>query len=425
MIDRITIRMYRVGFGDCFLLKFWTGLTATKVLIDCGTITEGQPQLDKVTADVISECRDADNVIRINLVVATHRHRDHVAGFSSAVWSQVEAGEVWMPWTEDPNDPDATEIRNRQSALAAALAPKDQNLAPLAGRANAASPAECIQAMALNALTNEKAMATLHGGFAKKVAPVFLPGAATPFEVRTVTGIDDVKVHVLGPSRDKSVIAVMDPPQGKGYLTAPGAAQTEAQAFGFHWRSSEKDHRKAAPGSTFSVKDMTAIQKQADQPGGELAAALDNAVNNTSLILMFEVGDQFLLFPGDAQWGSWNAALTNPAAHELLAKTNFYKVGHHGSHNATPRELIESLVQPPFAALFSTCHVKQWPDIPRQPLLDAIKAKAKRWSRSDDDAQAATAGLKVVAGLYQEIELTLAPPGGPPPAAGAPPAAKP
>jgi len=25
MVDRITIRMYEVGFGDCFLLTFWTG----------------------------------------------------------------------------------------------------------------------------------------------------------------------------------------------------------------------------------------------------------------------------------------------------------------------------------------------------------------------------------------------------------------
>ena len=34
------------------------------------------------------------------------------------------------------------------------------------------------------------------------------------------------------------------------------------------------------------------------------AAALDNALNNTSLMLMFEVGDQYLLFPGDSQWGT-------------------------------------------------------------------------------------------------------------------------
>jgi hypothetical protein len=68
-------------------------------------------------------------------------------------------------------------------------------------------------------------------------------------------------------------------------------------------------------------------------------------MNNTSVILLFEVGGKKLLFPGDAQIENWEFALNNPdekeraRIHALLADTDVYKVGHHGSRNATPRTL--------------------------------------------------------------------------------------
>jgi hypothetical protein len=74
-----------------------------------------------------------------------------------------------------------------------------------------------------------------------------------------------------------------------------------------------------------------------------LVRVLDDAMNNTSLILLFEVNGKKLLFPGDAQIENWNYALKDApearANQKLLAGTDFYKVGHHGSLNATPQSL--------------------------------------------------------------------------------------
>jgi hypothetical protein len=71
---------------------------------------------------------------------------------------------------------------------------------------------------------------------------------------------------------------------------------------------------------------------------------LDEAMNNTSLILLFEVGGKLLLFPGDAQIENWRYALQDApdaaAARTRLAGVHVYKVGHHGSLNATPRKLL-------------------------------------------------------------------------------------
>jgi hypothetical protein len=79
-----------------------------------------------------------------------------------------------------------------------------------------------------------------------------------------------------------------------------------------------------------------------------LALQLDSATNNTCLVLAFELGNgDVLLFAADAQVGNWlswqnlkwkvdGKEVTGP---HLLERTIFYKVGHHGSHNATLREL--------------------------------------------------------------------------------------
>jgi hypothetical protein len=68
-----------------------------------------------------------------------------------------------------------------------------------------------------------------------------------------------------------------------------------------------------------------------------IVRTLDKQMNNTSLILVFEVGGSRLLFPGDAQIENWQYALANAEYRKLLADTTLYKVGHHGSRNATPK----------------------------------------------------------------------------------------
>jgi hypothetical protein len=68
---------------------------------------------------------------------------------------------------------------------------------------------------------------------------------------------------------------------------------------------------------------------------------LDDFLNNTSLILLFEVKGKKLLFPGDAQLENWSYALGQKGIQKLLGSVDLYKVGHHGSRNATPKQLWE------------------------------------------------------------------------------------
>jgi beta-lactamase superfamily II metal-dependent hydrolase len=123
MADSVKIRMYNVGFGDAFMLTFPGQPRPRRVLIDCGSHSFGpgpRPMKD-VVKKIIADATDDDGVSRIDVVVGTHRHQDHVSGFAQKAWSTVQVGEVWMPWTEHPKNKAAKKIRDAQSARAASL----------------------------------------------------------------------------------------------------------------------------------------------------------------------------------------------------------------------------------------------------------------------------------------------------------------
>jgi hypothetical protein len=75
-------------------------------------------------------------------------------------------------------------------------------------------------------------------------------------------------------------------------------------------------------------------------------------INNSSLVIAMrlEQSGKVLLFAADAQYGNWITWADKPlrvddeeiSVRDLLAQTVFYKVGHHGSHNATLKGTPES-----------------------------------------------------------------------------------
>ena len=404
----LTVRMYEVGFGDCFLVGFHDPAPSRWILIDCGSITEGKAKVRAVVDDILSMCRNGDGVPELALVIATHRHKDHVWGFDDPRWADVVVGEVWMPWTEDPADPRATQLRERQTKLALALAVdrSDDNpleLAPAAEPAKQQS-ARALRAIALNALTNEAAMKTLHEGFTGAPQRVFLPEPDKVCQARNVGGLTGVVFHILGPPRGDKALALMDPPEGAGYLRWPTRIPPRQvdPPFALRYRILGPEYVPTVPGATFRQSDKQEIEKALEEPDGFLGLALDKAINNTSLVIMIEAGEHHLLFTGDAQWGSWQAILAETQCHTLLERMTLLKVGHHGSHNATPRALIEDLAPKPITALISTKPVTQWPNIPRPPLIDALGVRRDRIGRTDLEAQARTAGFSVKDGLYVE-----------------------
>jgi glyoxylase-like metal-dependent hydrolase (beta-lactamase superfamily II) len=127
------LRVYHVGFGDCFLLSFrYDGAAAGErhVLIDFGT-TQAPPNKKNILMDVARDIEKQVSEGELTAVVATHRHRDHIEGFRTSPMSDgSEPGDiirrcspklVMQPWTEDPDLPTDAKAPRRPQALSSRL----------------------------------------------------------------------------------------------------------------------------------------------------------------------------------------------------------------------------------------------------------------------------------------------------------------
>ena len=129
-----------------------------------------------------------------------------------------------------------------------------------------------------------------------------------------------------------------------------------------------------------------------DSLGGssELALQLDSLTNNTSLVLAIELPDgNVLLFAADAQVGNWlswqdlkwtvdGKTVTGP---DLLKRAIVYKVGHHGSHNATLKEKGLDQMEQLRVAMIPVDQMmaakKGWRHMPLDELVTALRERAK------------------------------------------------
>src|SRR5688572_8496174 len=111
---RLRVRMYRQGLGDCFLLTCTEGDETSHLLIDCGVL-KGTADAEKRMQDVARSVHETTGG-RLDRLVVTHEHWDHVSGFlqAEATFGTLEIGEVWLGWTEDPEDELANELRKRK-----------------------------------------------------------------------------------------------------------------------------------------------------------------------------------------------------------------------------------------------------------------------------------------------------------------------
>jgi hypothetical protein len=153
-----------------------------------------------------------------------------------------------------------------------------------------------------------------------------------------------VKVHVLGPpdltQSEKIRKQKSRDPDQFWHLVSGGAALNTKNLLstGLAWGARGRSH--PVPPEARWFRDR--LERLNGQQLLEIVRTLDQQMNNTSLILLFEVFGKKLLFPGDAQIENWSYALDDaPDAAKtkaLLAEVDVYKVGHHGSLNATPKQ---------------------------------------------------------------------------------------
>jgi len=378
--------MYRQGLGDCFLLSFDPEGDARHVLIDCGSLgaTTTGVRLAEVVRDIRGTTKD-----KLDLLIATHEHWDHLSGFAGqkAEFDQIQVKRVWLAWTENPADPLAQSLAKNKQDIGSALAGAAQLLTSAGSAPSSVAMGEDVQG--LIGLFNETVLGA--GSFSESVNQAMdyvrtKQGAAVEFlepgePFREESWLPGFRIYVLGPPRDRAAlfdIGGHGSSELYGVLNGLRAAAefgNSADSFATYSigesikrtlfdRQMPFDPRfreerssklvKASFGESY-LDPAQAWRKVEENWLGimwVLALQLDSVTNNTSLVLAIErIADgRVLLFPADAQQGSWlswhqpaiawkvpdSAAKTRDVtAEDLLKRTVFYKVGHHASHNAT------------------------------------------------------------------------------------------
>ena len=375
---KIRIRMYRIGFGDCFLLSLpsengkSTELYSHHILIDCGVHAQGDIGTMEKAVDNIAEVTDR----RLEIIIATHAHRDHISGFGKFgnVFSNFKVGEVWLPWTWDENNEKAVQLQEKHAALTDTLGQHFQAL-------GASADPDALNA-SVNLTGNQHAIELLKSGFGNDKVKVRYLKADDSLKAGDIP-IPGLLVRILGPPQSEDFLAQMDPPRGQGYLRLNPDGMKEhvnaIQPFGHLWKADlpPTDLRLQA-------KEEKQLQGLSNSSINDIAFALDQARNNESLVTLFIFRNKYLLFPGDAQYGNWRGWLENArSSSDILPRINFFKIAHHGSHNATPKAALEKMADGEFAAMVST-QSTPWNSIPRIPLMSRLDEKTKkRIVRSD------------------------------------------
>jgi hypothetical protein len=228
-------------------------------------------------------------------------------------------------------------------------------------------------------------------------------------KTRLSTLLPGVKVHVLGPPTLKQTKDILkerarDPDEFWHLLASSAIPAVKASVAAtkplFPRRVVPKDQRP--PYTRWLIPQLDKIPSEQML---ELVRILDKAMNNTSVILLFEIGNRAFLFPGDAQIENWLYALKHAKDRDktlaILRRVELYKVGHHGSLNATPKSLWARFAKKSRSAssksrlktLVSTLagkHGKEsrGTEVPREKLITELKTNSDFFS-TDSESMAA------------------------------------
>jgi len=366
--DEIRIRMYRVGFGDCFLVSMPGHRGTAHILIDCGVHPHGDlGVMPEVVSDIASVCDR-----HLNLVIATQAHLDHISGFSEceAEFRQFTIDEVWLPWTENDEDDQANGILQQHIGLARTLR---RHFEAIGMTVDGTAGGDAFAAVA-NSEGDPAALALLKSGI--NGAKVRYVKAGQTFD--DAAGIDGLRIRILGPACDPNVLARMNLPTADRFYALDGAgrliAPDQALPFADKWTST------SVPAGALDEHEKE-ILSQLTESSVALAFALHQAINNTSVVALLTQRGKNLLFPGDAQFESWESLMNLPQGAPQLARIDFLKVAHHGSCNATPKNILETM-RDGFVAMIPT-QDRPWPSIPSETLIAQLEAKASAVIRSD------------------------------------------
>jgi len=337
--------------------------------------------------------------------------------------NDITVDKIWLSWAEDENNETAKLLKkkyakDKQAVMIALdeLKVSNQSLAEEIARLPSFSD---IVGLADGDKNTEEAMKFIKGlGELEYCNPKEKP--------KIIPDVNGVRVFVLGPPEDLKMIR-MDEKSKEMYLRGmwidrdlafeaevmnqfgePSSEDARIEEMNYPFEESYRRKEESETVNQFFQKyyrsdkqEWRNIDKTWLDTSGELALKIESHRNNTSMALAIEIesSGKVLLFPGDAQVGNWlswsdlewKIGEDKIKGTDLLSRIVLYKVGHHGSHNATLKEKgLELMTRPDLVAMIpvdqkfakkqgkkdSQGKPKGW-KMPYEKLLDSLTQKTK------------------------------------------------
>lgn len=456
----VNIKMYRIKeIGDCFLLRFQNGNDTSHVLIDCGSFRNSKKSIYRMK-QIAEDIKQQLNGAKLEVVVGTHQHNDHLSGFVHAkkTFESIAPEQVWLSWLDNPKDKEAVKIGTDFNNYLTSLRLIGKEMAHQ-DFSNAAAKDVVDGMLGFFGIERSKRAST------KEKLPPVTPAQArdilttlgkkppkylSPGQIFDLPGVAVglVKVYVLGPPKREDFLFDKDPNKEETYdpeleLNTINTGKLLYAMKKFSGRVKEKDDTQPfpfnepyrnSPNYKFPEKSYYNEKNKWRQidldwlnQAEQLALFLDTYTNNSSLVLAFQIvkTNKVLLFAADAQTGSWNSWKEikwkkAPAGFnwlDLMQNTILYKVGHHCSHNATLVEGLKNMTHKELVAMIpvdisdpNIKKVKGW-KMPATNLLAELKKKCQnRIIRMDEGVLQSAAWNKLpfkpkMTDLYIEYEV--------------------
>ena len=366
----ITLRAYNVLFGDALLVSWDEDDGEHHAWVDFGNFhNDANAVFEKVYNDVLSRTNG-----KLDLLVITHRHLDHMEGFFSLrkkFKSDFTIQRLWHAHVT-PSVDHVFEIAEQalRNMLPASIPASDTEIGRVF-RNNFGAKGDKIR----------KHMADI-------LAEIGVPASRT-FKIRRgmnlkpalPPGLKKLDIEVLGPEMNSKLY--LQPLQHA--LRAHGIALSAANGG---IRMTREDPFTGARSTKFSksplrkLADVARLRRQLQSGGLAVLGAVDTTRNNTSIVMRLTHGSVRVLLVGDAEEKSWEIMKKNGAP--LTA--NVMKVGHHGSINASPDFSFTAVMPTKLAnnaAVFSTDDDRFTGDneVPKDSVLTGWRARLKNTNR--------------------------------------------
>jgi len=358
MLSNLRVKVYDVEFGDCVLVQFPDRDRIYSILVDCGTWSAFDPIVKDVLAEIENDLPIDGDKRRLDLLVATHPHLDHIKGFDYNYLKNVKIYNIWLSCFLD--------LDHKQSkANALAI----QELAESAARSidlRCVDKNSQLEMYLQNRISKSGAIVMLRDTLPQKngIKPLYM---CRDLADSTLNLIDDEKkqkyklsfsnkttcfkdfkepdtsIRILSPEYNIDKYYLGDIDARIGNLSALYTLDKDNEV---KINNEEVMYRLPEP-DNISKRDFRILCDSLHYSALSFMQLDDHLTNDTSIVFLLEWRRKRLLFTGDAEFhrgeieeeasnASWDVIVEKLKNEDYFRDLDFLKVSHHGSINGTP-----------------------------------------------------------------------------------------